>query len=44
MKEIKRLRVVREGENSKFIKFVDTIKKAYRDLERLDLGREVSNG
>ena len=40
---MKDVRLVREVENSRFIQFVDTIEKSYRDLERLDLEMEVSN-
>ena len=43
MKEVKRLRPLREGEISKFVHFADTRERSYRDLESLSLEREISN-
>ena len=43
MREIKKLKPGRDGETMKFILFVDTVERAFRDLESLGLEREVSN-
>ena len=34
---------IRENDNPKFIQLVDIVERAFRDLERLQLDREVSN-
>lgn len=43
MNDIKTMQSVKENENNKFIKLVETVECAYRDLERLNLEREISN-
>ena len=43
MNEVKRLKPVKENENAKFIRLIDTVEQAYRDLERLKLEHELSN-
>ena len=43
MYDIKRMQPIKDNENNKFVKLVDTIESAYRDLERLNLEREISN-
>ena len=43
MYEIKKMKTVKDNEDAKFIKLVDTVESAYRDLERLSLETEVSN-
>ena len=43
MYEIKKMKAIKDNDDAKFIKLVDTVESAYRDLERLSLEREVSN-
>ena len=43
MYEIKKMKHVKEGDNNKFMQMVETVERAYRDLERLHLHEQVSN-
>eukprot|EP00794_Sanderia_malayensis_P021205 gene21205-23287_t len=43
MFDIKRLRVVKEGDDRRFIELVETVEKGYRDLLRVGIEREISN-
>ena len=43
MNDIKSMPSIRENDNPKFIQLVDIVERAFRDLERLQLDREVSN-
>ena len=43
MREIKKLRVVKEGDDKKFVQLVDMVEAGYRDLERAGIKREISN-
>ena len=43
LKEIKKLKPVKENDNNKFAQFVDTVERSYRDLKRLGLHNEISN-
>ena len=43
MNDIKKIKPVKENENIKFIKLVDTVERSFRDLERLKLDSELSN-
>ena len=40
---MKKMKAIKDNDDAKFIKLVDTVEGAYRDLERLSLEREVSN-
>ena len=41
--DIEQLRSVPDGDNKKFMEFVDTIEKCHRDLQRIGMEREISN-
>ena len=43
MDDITKFQRIRDGDNSKFIEFVDTVERGYRDLARLNLEKELSN-
>ena len=43
MNDIKKLRAVREGEDRRFVELVDVVESGFRDLERLELQKEMSN-
>ena len=43
MKDIKKLKPVKEKENRKFVQLVDIVERAYRDLNRLNLQNQISN-
>ena len=43
MKEIKKLKSIKDNDNNKFIHLVDIVERAYRDLKRLNLHNEISN-
>ena len=43
MYDIKQLRSIKEGEEKKFLEFVETIERGYRDLARLKIEHEISN-
>ena len=40
--DIKRFKVIREGESKKFVEFVDMIEDSYRDLKRLGIEKEIT--
>ena len=40
--DIKRFKVIREGESKKFVEFVDMIEDSYRDLKRLGIEEEIT--
>ena len=40
MHEIKKLKIVREGEDKRFLHLVDTVEAGYRDLKRAGIERE----
>ena len=43
MFDIKHLKVIKKGDNKRFIELVDTVDRGYRDLERLSIQYEISN-
>ena len=43
MKDIKKLKAIKDNDNSKFVHLVDVVERAYRDLKRLNLHNEISN-
>jgi len=43
MHDIKKLKPVAEGEDKKFLEFVDCIERSYRELKRVDMETEISN-
>ena len=43
MNEIKKLRVVREDDDRRFVELVNTVESGYRDLERSKLEKVMSN-
>ena len=43
MYEIKRLRIVKEGDYKRFMQLVDVVEAGYRDLERAGIKSEISN-
>ena len=43
MFDIKQLKVIKEGDNKRFIELVDAVEREYRDLERLSIQHEISN-
>ena len=40
--DIKRFKVIREGESKKFVEFVDMTEDSYRDLKRLGIEKEIT--
>ena len=40
--EIRRTRIIREGEEKRFVEFVETVEDGYRDLKRLGLESEIT--
>ena len=40
--EIRRTRIIREGEEKRFVKFVEIVEDGYRDLKRLGLESEIT--
>ena len=43
MLDIEQLRVVPDGDDKKFVEFVDLIERCHRDLQRIGMEREISN-
>ena len=43
MFDIKQLKVIKEGDNKRFIELVDAVEREYHDLERLSIQHEISN-
>ena len=43
MADIKKLKVVKEGDDRKIVELVDVVENGFRDLERLKVDKEISN-